>query len=239
MPDVAAFQFYSKLRQLETPAACADLFRDAILPFGFNTFACGEVDLADRDRNVFYIVDWPEAWRRFYVGSGLVNRDPVVGALDTKTEPFTWSDLRKDGRLKDLGRVALDLCAAEGWTEGFVVPLPRGYNRVGLVSLVGHGPTLTPEARAFLTLISLALHTHVRSLIPRQGFAEPPAGLTAREIACLRLVALGLSDAAVAKTLGIATSTAHEFVEKAKRRLKCRSRTQMVAVAVSLGIIDL
>ena len=67
----------------------------------------------------------------------------------------------------------------------------------------------------------------------------PPAGLTRREIACLKLVARGLSDAAVAKQLRVAPSTAHEFVEKAKRRLKVRTRTEMVGVAVALGIIDL
>lgn len=64
-------------------------------------------------------------------------------------------------------------------------------------------------------------------------------GLTDREIACLRLVARGLTDGAIASALGIATSTAHEFVEKAKRRFKTRTRAELVAVAVALGIIDI
>jgi hypothetical protein len=36
----------------------------------------------------------------------------------------------------------------------------------------------------------------------------------------------------------VAPSTAHEFVEKAKRKLRTRSRVEMVAVAASLGIIE-
>ena len=39
--------------------------------------------------------------------------------------------------------------------------------------------------------------------------------------------------------LGVARSTAHEFIEKAKRRLKTRTRAEMIAVAVTLGLVDL
>ena len=52
-------------------------------------------------------------------------------------------------------------------------------------------------------------------------------------------MATGATDRAIAKAMGVAPSTAHEFVEKAKRKLKTRSRVEMVAVAASLGIIDL
>jgi DNA-binding CsgD family transcriptional regulator len=57
-------------------------------------------------------------------------------------------------------------------------------------------------------------------------------------VECVRLVAQGLSDNAIARTLAIAPSTAHEFVEKAKLRLKTRTRVEMVAIAAALGIID-
>jgi LuxR family quorum sensing-dependent transcriptional regulator len=88
-------------------------------------------------------------------------------------------------------------------------------------------------------LISICLHGHVRTLVTREGFAIPPAGLTGREVECVRLVAQGSSDSEIAKRLGIAPSTAHEFVEKAKRRLKTRTRMEMVAIAAALGIIDI
>ena len=238
IPDNSAFHFNTQLRGLKTIAACADLFRTAIKPFGFDTFACGELDLKIRERTVFYIVDWPPEWRRFYLNQGLVERDPVVDALAFRHEPFTWSDLRKDRKLQKIGRDALELAVAEGWTEGLVIPLPRGTNRIGLVSLVGHEADLKAEVRAFLCLISICLHGHVRTLVAREGFAIPPAGLTTREVECVRLVAQGFSDQDIAKHLAIAPSTAHEFVEKAKLRLHTRTRMEMVAIAASLGIID-
>jgi DNA-binding CsgD family transcriptional regulator len=239
MPEASAFHFNTQLRGLKTIAACADLFRAAVAPFGFDTFACGELDVKVRERTVFYLVDWPDEWRRFYLSEGLVERDPLIDALAYRHQPFTWSDLRKDRKLAKIGREVLDRSAAAGWTEGLVIPLSRGTNRIGLVSLVGHTSDITPEEQAFLCLISICLHGHVRTLVRREGFAIPPAGLTTREVQCVRLVAQGLSDNAIAKRLGIAPSTAHEFVEKAKRRLKTRTRVEMVAIAAALGIIDI
>lgn len=215
------------------------MFRASIEPYGFDTFACGEVDLADRDRAVFYIIDWPDAWTRFYVGSGMIDRDPLVDGLATRREPFTWSDLRADRTMARVGRVAIDAAAAAGWVEGLVVPLPTIGTRAGLVSLAGHREIHEPELRDYLCLIAVCLHTHVRTLVSRHGFALPPMGLTEREIASLRLVARGQSDAAIAKALGVAVSTAHEFVEKAKRRLKAKTRAELVATAASFGIIDI
>jgi DNA-binding CsgD family transcriptional regulator len=233
-----ASEFNTLLRRLTTPKACAQLFRQAISTYGFDTFSCGEVDLNNRERCVFYIIDWTERWRRFYFESGLVHRDPLLEVIAFRDEPFTWSDLRADQKLAKVGTTALDLAAEEGWVEGLVVPLSRGGGRIGIVSMAGHQKTPSLAAKAFLCLISVCLYGHVRSLVAREGFAVPPVGLTSREIACVELVAKGYSDNAIAIKLGVAPSTAHEFVEKAKRRLKTKSRPEMVAVAVSLGIID-
>jgi DNA-binding CsgD family transcriptional regulator len=236
---IKAFEFNLNLRRLEHPRECADLFRAAIAPYGFDTFACGELDLRDRDRTVFFVIDWPERWRRFYATSGLLERDPIVGSLATRRDAFTWSDLRADRSLSKVGHKALDLCAAEGWNEGLIVPFGQVGSRVGLVSMVGSNCDLTPQARAYLCMIAICLQGHVRALVPKHGFAAPPAGLTDREIACLRLVAQGKPDAQIGDILGISRTTAHEFVEKAKHRLKVKSRAELVGLAVALGIIDI
>jgi DNA-binding CsgD family transcriptional regulator len=236
--ETDAFEFNTKLRRLSDPASCAALFQAAIAPFGFDTFACGEVDLVDRDRGAFYIIGWPQRWRDFYLSANLIERDPLLDALPLRPEPFTWSDLRRDRKLSRLGSEALELAAEHGWNEGLAVSLPRGPNRFGLISLVGSGPDLDMATRAYLCLIAICLHTHVRSLVPTHGFAAPPAGLTAREIECLKLVACGYSDRRIATSLGIAQSTAHEHVENAKRKLKTSSRAEMIAVAASLALIE-
>jgi DNA-binding CsgD family transcriptional regulator len=233
-----AVAFTEALRQLTRLADCAALFREEIATFGFDTFACGSFDGRDRDLHVFYIIDWPESWTKFYVESGLINRDPLLDELKTTDQPFTWSELRAGRRLSKGGTEAINRAAAEGWVEGLVVPIPGVNNRLGLVSMVGHRDVDVSE-RDYLTLISMALHHHARSLAPREGFAMPPMGLTEREIAAIRHVGHGLSDAEIGEAMGVAKTTAHEFVEKARAKLKARNRAALTAISVSLGIIDL
>jgi len=238
MKTDALYALYLDLGNAPSLAECASLFRHFIADFGFDTFACGEFDLRDRMRSVFYIIDWPDHWRDFYIQSGLIHHDPLLDALPTATAPFTWSDLRGTRKFPKAGREALDRVADAGWTEGLVVPIPTSGNRLGLVSLAGHS-TIQQEFRATLVFASICLHSAARARARRDGFAQPPVNLTKRELEVLTLVAVGKSDDRIAQTIGIAPSTAHEFVENAKRKLNVRTRAEMIAIASALGIIEI
>ena len=239
MSSLNAALFNRELRRQPSLVACGDLFQETISPLGFDTFACGEVDFKYRDRSAFHIIGWPPAWTKFYMSSGLVARDPLVDELQYRTEPYSWTDLRADRKLSKAGTEALNIAAAAGWTEGFAIPLRQSSHRIGLVSMVGHRDCTDPAERDYLTLIGICLHSYARTLLARDGFALSPAGLTEREIGCLRLAAQGKSDASIASELGIAQSTAHEFIEKAKKRMNVRTRTELVAIAAALGIAEI
>jgi DNA-binding CsgD family transcriptional regulator len=234
-----AARFNAELRRLRTATESAAYFRAAIAPFGFDSFASGDVDLERRERVVLHVVGWTEAWRKFYFDSSLIDRDPLLDALAYRDEPFTWSDLRRDRRLAQVGATALDTAAAEGWVEGLVVPMTRRRSMIGLVSLVGHQRDPAPETCAWLALISVCFYGHARILAARDGCVPVPAALTPREVECVRLVARGMSDRQISLSIGVAPSTAHEFVEKAKHRLGAKSRAELAAIAVSLGIVDI
>ena len=77
----------------------------------------------------------------------------------------------------------------------------------------------------------------MRSLAASSGFPAPPAGLTERELQALSLLARGLTDQEMAAVMGVSTATAHEYVEKTRKKLGVKSRAQAAAVGVSLGII--
>jgi len=230
-------RFNQELRELRTPKDCGAFFAHAIAPYGFDTFACGEVDFVHSERSAFHVIGWPEAWKQFYIKSGLMQRDPLVDELRRRSQPYSWSELRADRRLCKMGSDALNRAARAGWTEGLAVPLPQAGGRIGIVSLAGHRDCADPSERSALTLMALCLHSYVRTLVCEHGFAVPPGGLTEREIASTRLVALGRSDTEIARELGIAASTAHEFVEKAKHRLRVRSRAELASVATAIGIV--
>ena len=219
------------------PKACSRIFRKVLGTFEVDTFACGEVDLAHMERWALYAVGWPDSWRKFYVGSGLVRRDPLVDALARRHAPFTWSNLRRDRKLSRVGSAALQLCAEHGWTEGLAVPIPRGDKRFGLVSLACQRGDFDASEKALLAMLSICFLERLRNLAPTHGFAVPPAGLTRREIDCLKLVARGATDREIGRKLGISQSTAHEHCESAKKKLKVSSRAEAIAIAVSLAVV--
>lgn len=55
--ETDALQFNTLHRRLDDIPSCATLFRETIAPFGFETFACAKVDVVERDRSAFYIID--------------------------------------------------------------------------------------------------------------------------------------------------------------------------------------
>ena len=108
------------------PKACSRIFRKAIAAFKIDAFVCGEIDLAALERAVFYAIGWPDTWHKFYVGGGVILRDPVITALKQSHGPFTWSELQRDRESSALGTKVLQVVAEHGWTEGLAVPIPRG-----------------------------------------------------------------------------------------------------------------
>lgn len=235
-----AMEFNANLQRCATLRACTHLFRTAIEPLRFQAFACREIDTSNRSRTVFYAKHWPQAVERFYQQrAGFADCNPVFDAVSSRPAGFTWADLRADRSFARAGQDAVEMLAVQGLQDAFIVPLPAGGSRVGIVSMSSDGPvTRDPAVRAYLAMIAALLHGRTRALGASDSLPAPPLGLSEREFDCLRLVARGMSDSAIGKALGIAASTAHEYIEKAKARLDVRSRPEMTAVAAAFGIID-
>jgi len=69
--------------------------------------------------------------------------------------------------------------------------------------------------------------------------SEVAGSLTPRELEVLRFIGQGLTMASMAKRLGISPRTVESHIAKLYRKLGVRTRVQVVARAVSLGLIDL
>jgi len=214
-------------------------FRRFIRPFHIDTFTSGEIDTAVRRRVVFHAMEWPDRWRNYYFQSGLLEHDPLIEALPVVDGAFTWEELRARRALSVAGTEALNRIAAEGWVDGLVVPMHRGETHYGLVSLVTLNHHISPVEKRHLEAASVVLHERLRQIVPGEGFRVPPAGLTPREIDCIRLIAQGMSDIRAGERLGIRASTVHEHTERAKMKLQARNRAELVALALAYGIIRL
>ncbi|MGO8739195.1 helix-turn-helix transcriptional regulator [Rhodoblastus sp.] len=230
--------FDAALRREQTVKGAVDLFLDFLRPYDVDTLAAGEIDVADKDMVVFFAIAWPDAWTQFYIRNRLHEHDPVLANVDVYRAPFTWNDLRRDGRFKGLTHEAFDRAHEFGWVDGLVAPFPRGGGRYGLVSVAARREIFSQEAKGLVALMAAAFHQHVRTLAATEGFPRPPAGLTERERQCLRLIAHGLSDKAIAHELGIGEATARGYFEGARRKLKAHTRPETIAKAVSWGVIS-
>ena len=219
-------------------ASVIAFFRRFIEPFHIDTFASGEIDTASRRRAVFHAMEWPERWRNYYFRSGLLEHDPLIEAMPFMGASFTWDELRARRAISVAGTEALNKIAAEGWVDGLSVSIHRAGTHYGVVSLAAMNHHLTPIEKRQLEAVSLAFHERLRHTVPKEGFRIPPAGLTPREIDCIRLIAEGLSDITAGEALGIKGSTVHEHAERAKMKLQARNRAELVALAVGFGIIS-
>jgi DNA-binding NarL/FixJ family response regulator len=84
------------------------------------------------------------------------------------------------------------------------------------------------------------LLARVRALLRRKRRQSPPtAGLTARELEVLTLLAEGLTPDAIAARLYISTRTVGTHIENVFRKLGVRTRAQAVAFAFREGLVEL
>ena len=72
---------------------------------------------------------------------------------------------------------------------------------------------------------------------PRPRTRENPAGLTARELEVLVLLAEGLRNAQIAQRLVVSEKTVDHHVSAVLRKLEVRTRGQAGAEALRLGLI--
>ena len=100
---------------------------------------------------------------------------------------------------------------------------PRALERT--IAAVARGGSAYPRS-ALKALVELIVRLSARRLL-----SPTEASLTPRQEQVVELIAQGATDREIAKLLRISESTAHKHVQNALRRLKARTRSQLVATA--------
>lgn len=213
----------------------------ALGAYGFTAYAFGFLpsgaDPAAAPPPPFLLNTWPMAWLETYAREGFAREDAVVEEARAVRTPFTWSELRE--RRPAVSARIFAAAAGFGWHDGFCVPVhdPRARpgERLGVASLAagrlaGFG---TGERDAVAALARTAFSAAKRLRSSARGGPE----LSARERQALAFVAAGLGDAEIARAMGVRVTTAHDHVERAKRRLGARTRAQAVALALARGAL--
>jgi len=238
-------EFLAALSGLTTCEAVMSALMKVARPFGMDCVAVGELPSAGSTRlKPFFHTTWPKSWFDIYAEQGIGSDDPIVTTARGARMPFSWTDIRDNLERWNLTRRDLrgfDLALEHGWSDGLAVPIhgPDGYH--GLVSYAGNPPRLGPLERAALQ--SAALFAHDRMLSLHEADADGRrastlhSALSPREVETIRLLASGLTDREIAGHFGVAERTALHYVARARAKLGCRTRAQLMAEAIRGGVL--
>ncbi len=185
----------------------------------------------------FYFNSWPAEWLAEYRDNDYVRYDIVALMARFLSKPFTWIEVLQDRSLTDeqvrFGQRVRDL----GVQDGFAVPIHQPGNDLGLCVSVADHPITDHDERIFLHLVSLYAFDRCQALGGVSDASSVKAPLSAREIDCLKWVLKGKSDTDIGEILGISPTTVHFHIERVKKKLGVRTRTQAAAMIMTLGYL--
>jgi DNA-binding CsgD family transcriptional regulator len=229
------------IEQLKKRASSQEVgaaFASTIAPHGFNMASCGGSRETPTGRVWdFYFNTWPPEWLLEYQKNDYVRHDMLPAMARLSAMPFTWVELLRDreqtpkqiefhSRVRELGVV-----------DGFAVPIHQPGGDVGLCVSVATHVIEDPEERVALHMASLHAHHRCQALGGQTEASSVKTPLSPRELECLKWVLDGKSDTDIGKILGISHTTVHFHVERVKRKLGVRTRTQAAAMVMTLGYL--
>lgn len=215
-------------------------FASNLKELGFRYFACcphGDPLSARNAALVFQ--NYPAQWVRRYSESGHYRIDPVFRHAEERLAPFFWSDADFRGSLTPAQQRILLEAEAHGITNGYTVPIHPPGMQTASCSVVPDLPVIDRSAyQAVFSMACYMFDAMLRAAARIECSGARSMQLSERERQCLQLAAQGKDDWSIGSLLRISERTAHNHIERAKRRLGVCTRVQVIVHALSEGQIS-
>jgi DNA-binding CsgD family transcriptional regulator len=229
------------IEQLKNCASSQEVgatFARMIAPHGFNMVSCGGSRETPAGRVWdFFFNTWPPEWLLEYQRNDYVRHDMIPAVARRSTTPFTWVELLRAREQTPKQLEFHDRVRELGVIDGYAVPIHQPGGDVGLCVSVSTHVIEDPEQRLALHMASLYAHHRCQELGGLTGASSVKTPLSPRELECLKWVLDGKSDTDIGRILGISHTTVHFHVERVKRKLGVRTRTQAAAMVMTLGYL--
>jgi len=166
------------------------------------------------------------------------NGEDMVRHARVSTAPRWWADDGVPGsdavfrRLEWAERAAPLAPGANG--IAFPVHAERG--QCGLVVFLGGEMALSPETLHEIHARCFSLFSAVARIRPGEAGRVPT--VSKRELECLKLTANGHTSEEIARLLKLSVHTANQYLTQTAQKLNAVNRTQAVAKALRLGLIE-
>jgi LuxR family quorum sensing-dependent transcriptional regulator len=226
------------LQQCQSSRQVGDAFSDTIAPHGFTMVSCGGSRDTPSGRVWDFLFNtWPAEWLLEYQKNDYVRHDLLPAMARLSPTPFTWIEALRDRRKTPMQLEFHNRVRELGVIDGFAVPIHLPAGDIGLCVSVSTHVIEDAEERLALHLASIYAHDRCRALGGSIKASSAKAPLSPRELECLKWVLNGKSDTDIGKILGISHTTAHFHIERVKKKLGVRTRTQAAAMVATLGYL--
>jgi DNA-binding CsgD family transcriptional regulator len=164
--------------------------------------------------------------------------DPLAAQACERYEPFAWRLADLDGERAESRRFVAIL-TGWGMRSGVVAPVHDYRQGPALLNLFTSEPAARLDELDMgpLLLAALRVHAVAKDLLDALGGGE--ALLTPREMAVLRLAALGCTEQDAAADLGLSRRGVQFHMARACEKLAAPNKIAAVARAISAGLIRL
>ncbi len=229
--------FVEECEQISRLGELKHAFRQATERMSFRYFACiSHVDPLNPPETAIVLHTYPDSWMQYFSANRFDRVDPVFQYANRTAQPFFWGDAGFADELTKRQKTIMAKAKDHGLSHGFTVPihspgaLPASCTVIPEAKNAGENDPLSYLA---VYLMSVYMHETASKIVnPRFIVQRIRSKLTTQELRCLKYVAQGKSDWAIAQILGLSQSTVHHHVESAKQRLDASTRVQAVVQAL-------
>lgn len=167
--------------------------------------------------------------------------DPAIAQVRAGFAPFVWTT-RDRPAADPAQRAWLDDQRERGVAAGLALPVQDCAGGPAYLSLFGidaaGAARLVEERAPELAFTAAQFHALAKSLVPAAPWVIARARLSAREIQCLRLAALGKTVDESSAALAITSRTVEFHIGNALAKLGAPTKLRAVVVALAAGLMS-
>ena len=214
-------------------------FEKNLQDLGIRHFACcSHVDPLDPRNTGLVFQTYPADWVRYFSESGRYRIDPVFRYADERMVPFFWDDPTFRAVLTPSQLEILTEAEGRGLGHGYTVPIHPPGAQMASCSVVPDSGVIDRGAYQCVFTMACFMFDAMSRGNAQDCSAARSMQFSERERQCLELAAQGKDDWAIGSLLRISERTAHNHIERAKRRLGVCTRVQVIVHALSDGQIS-
>ncbi len=180
------------------------------------------------------ITNWPSELLQLFDRNRMLQTSPLLMRLRRSTLPwrYTIEDVARERGSTE----AREIFERFGIYRGSVFPTHDVTGKRGLVIISGDGPELTDQQMMELTYLSAHVYERLTAICTIDIRVVEPLG--DRELECLNWTSAGKTSAEIAEILQLSEHTVNHYLNRATRKLGAVNRTQAVANAFRMGLIE-